>query len=335
MKRGAVSLFLTLCLLLSAPWVASGDPSGSFPQGNYPFIVEVAGEGPAILFIPGLTCSGSLWNATVEELGTTYRCHVLTLAGFAGQKPIGDPFLSVVCDGIIRYIRDEGLDHPVLIGHSLGGFLSYWVAATAPSLVGPIVAVDAVPFTPALSLSGATVDDVRTMAASLRDRFASTPIERFPEQNRIYLSAMMKSRKDLDFVTEMSGRSNPEATGLALYEMLTTDIRAELPEICSRVLLLAAGDVAPADSLARSLRETYAREVAAIPRHEVVVVPNARHFIMLDQPDFFVARVRQFLSRPTTDDTGCRDRAADRRGAGTGTPRSERRDTTSTSSARQ
>jgi pimeloyl-ACP methyl ester carboxylesterase len=54
--------------------------------------------------------------------------------------------LQTVRDDVLRYIQEKKLDHPVIVGHSLGGFLAFWIAATAPDAVGPLVAVDGVPF---------------------------------------------------------------------------------------------------------------------------------------------------------------------------------------------
>jgi pimeloyl-ACP methyl ester carboxylesterase len=76
--------------------------------------------------------------------------HVVTLAGFAGVPPTDtEPFLSRTRDAILQSIRDEGLERPALVGHSLGAFLALWIAATAPERMGPVIAMDGVPFLPA------------------------------------------------------------------------------------------------------------------------------------------------------------------------------------------
>ena len=38
-----------------------------------------------MILIPGLTCGGDVWKSTVEHFKDRYECHVLTLAGFAGE----------------------------------------------------------------------------------------------------------------------------------------------------------------------------------------------------------------------------------------------------------
>ena len=87
-----------------------------------------------MILIPGLQCSGAVWNEAVAHYSDEYQVHVLTIAGFAGEPAIPGLRLSTVRDDLIRYIRENKLDHPVIVGHSLGGFLALWIAATAPDM---------------------------------------------------------------------------------------------------------------------------------------------------------------------------------------------------------
>src|SRR3954454_7320685 len=108
---------------------------GSFPiraaegKTKTSFIVEVSGHGPAMILIPGLSCSGAVWNETVAHFKDHFECHVLTLAGFAAQPRIEPPFLETVRHDLATYIHDHHFNHPVIIGHSLGGLLALSLAS--------------------------------------------------------------------------------------------------------------------------------------------------------------------------------------------------------------
>jgi len=54
--------------------------------------------------------------------------------------------LDRVRDGLADYIRKNKLEKPVIVGHSLGGFLALALAAKYPNLPGKLVIVDAYPF---------------------------------------------------------------------------------------------------------------------------------------------------------------------------------------------
>ena len=77
------------------------------------FHVTKVGHGRPMILIPGLLSSGEVWQATAERFRTRYECHVLTLAGFAGQPPAalaGRPFLETVGRDLARYIEAERLE---------------------------------------------------------------------------------------------------------------------------------------------------------------------------------------------------------------------------------
>ena len=68
------------------------------------FTVKIRGEGRPVIFIPGLGCPGEMWDATIDKLDGI-QAHVLTLAGFAGTKPIKPPLAATVRKELVRYIR--------------------------------------------------------------------------------------------------------------------------------------------------------------------------------------------------------------------------------------
>ena len=86
-----------------------------------PFEVRVTGSGPDVLLIPGLASSGAVWDDTVNQLRATHRCHVFTLAGFAGLPAQPGALLDTVDAALAAYIEQQRLQAPVVIGHSLGG----------------------------------------------------------------------------------------------------------------------------------------------------------------------------------------------------------------------
>ena len=98
------------------------------------FKVVVSGKGQPIILIPDYACSGDVWNETVNRLTANYQLHVITIAGFAGVPPIDSPVLKTAKNELIKYVKENHLNKPVLIGHGLGVFLSLWMAREEPSL---------------------------------------------------------------------------------------------------------------------------------------------------------------------------------------------------------
>ena len=76
-----------------------GTGSLSAADEGRPFAVTVTGSGRPMVLIPGLACGGSVWDATVAHYKASYECHVVTLAGFAGQPAIEGQTLGKVSAG--------------------------------------------------------------------------------------------------------------------------------------------------------------------------------------------------------------------------------------------
>ena len=116
------------------------------------FKVEVKGKGTPVLLFPGFGCTGEVWNETVAELSKNYECHVFTFAGFGNVPPIGSPWLVTIKDQVISYVKTKKIKNATLIGHSLGGTLSLWLASEETNLFKKLIIVDALPASAALMI---------------------------------------------------------------------------------------------------------------------------------------------------------------------------------------
>jgi pimeloyl-ACP methyl ester carboxylesterase len=260
---------------------AEGDAPFVNRSGFQPtaFKVEVRGKGRPIIFIPGLACPGEIWDDTVERLGEGYEAHVLTLAGFAGEKPIKPPLAAKTRKELVRYIRSRHLDRPIVIGHSMGGFIAYWLAASAPDVVGGIVVVDAGP---------ALADADDTDARRLRNMWAQSGDDELPVQIKTIYSWMTRKPERLAPFFDAIAKSDRQTIGDSIYELVTTDVRDQLTAIKVPALIVLADG---------SLQNSYRAMVRSIPDHEVVVMPKTRHFVMIDDPAGFARVVHEFAER--------------------------------------
>nr|HEX4316412.1 alpha/beta hydrolase [Kofleriaceae bacterium] len=256
--------------------------SGSYKPKS--FTVEVHGEGRPVILIPGLGCPGSVWDETVAHLAG-FQTHVLTLAGFAGQPRIHKPLSATVRRELVRYIRSRHLKSPVIIGHSLGGFIAYWLAASEPELVGAVIVVDAGP---------ALTDTDPETAKQLRELWTQAEDDEYAQQvHDAFIGMGTDSKRMLDLIKDVE-RSDRQAMGDAIYELETTDLRQKVSAISAPVLLVLADG---------GLQQFYRQEVATIPHLEIDVIPRTHHFVMWDDPKGFFGVVDPFLAKnPATTD---------------------------------
>ena len=265
-----------------------------------PFQVKVTGHGQPMILIPGLSSSGEVWETTVEHYKDRFECHVLTVAGFAGVPRTAAPMLDRVRDGIADYIQRKHLDRPVIVGHSLGGFLALAVAGKYPALVGRLVIVDAYPFLPAVMDPTATVASAKQMAAQMQKRMDSQTQDDYKRYVKSGVATRLMVTSDSDFqrIVAWGLASDRTAVADAMSGMFDVDLRDDLAAIKSPALVLGSWiaykqytDHARTEA---NLRAQYAK-LAGV---RIEVTDTARHFIMWDDPNWMFGQMDRFLGEP-------------------------------------
>ena len=83
------------------------------------------GQGPALLFLHGFCETGEMWRHLADSLSTQYRVLCPDLPGF-GSSPITQPItcLEDVAEQLEEWMDAHQIKDPILLGHSLGGYVS-------------------------------------------------------------------------------------------------------------------------------------------------------------------------------------------------------------------
>ncbi|RFP65881.1 alpha/beta hydrolase [Hymenobacter lapidiphilus] len=252
------------------------------PAAHPNFSVRVVGKGAPMVLIPGLTCPGAVWDETVARYQKQYQCHIVSLAGFGGAAAPAstDSLLRNVRDQLLTYIQTQKLSKPVVVGHSLGGFMALWLSTTRPEAVGPLVIVDSLPFLAAMLNPDMTVAMARPMAANMRQQMTG----KMPVAMARQMSATM--------MTDTARISQ------AMYDLYTTDLRAELGRIRQPVLVLGAwAAYKDYGSTKESTKAIFERQYAALPGHRVEMSEAGRHFLMYDDTAWFFQQTDAFLKQ--------------------------------------
>jgi N-formylmaleamate deformylase len=271
----------------------------SAPVSSSTISVEVTGAGRPMILIPGFVSSGAVWKGTVDHYKDRYECHVITVAGFAGVPPATPAGLQRLRDDIIAYAVAKKLDHPVIVGHSMGGMLAIWIAETRPELPAAVISVDGVPFLSALMNPAATAESSKAQAAQMQQLYASMTPQQLGMQSRMAFQAMISDPARVDEATKWAEASDPLTAATLIYDLMTTDIRADVKQIAAPLLLIPAlkGMSGDAEMLKRA-QASYEAQIAAVPVHEIVPAQTL-HFVMLDDPAFLQATMDAFLARRT------------------------------------
>jgi len=276
--------------------IALGLPSLSVTaSAQERFTATVSGQGPDVILIPGLASSSDVWAATAKQLADTHRVHLIQVHGFAGE-PAGanadGPVLQPLIDEIAAYAA--ALDRPALIGHSVGGLISLEAAAMKPDEIGRVMVVDALPFYSLLFNPAATAEMSAPYAEMNRTQLLAMSDEQFASMQGQTMAMMAMNAAARPALLDWTLTSDRRVVAQVMYEVTLDDARPRLPAIKAPVTVLYAWD--------QSMRQPseaadgmYASAYAALPAASLQRVDGSYHFIMLDQPDVFAARVADFL----------------------------------------
>ncbi|MBU1308060.1 MAG: alpha/beta hydrolase [Gammaproteobacteria bacterium] len=261
------------------------------------FSVEVIGSGKPVLMIPGLMSDARVWRPTAETLANQYQLHLISIAGFAGQPAIDGDLLPTVKQQLLRYIEQNNLQQPAVVGHSLGAFMAFNLASTAPDKIGTVIAVDGLPYlAPVFTRTNdTTVAMMQGQAGYLRQQYQHMTSEQLKAMTAQGLFIQATSASHQQQVLDMAATSDPKAAGQAVYELLTTDLRPEVHNIKSKVLLIGASGAMANETDRSAAQVLYQQQIASIANATLEFNPQARHFIMLDQPDWLAARIARAL----------------------------------------
>lgn len=282
-------------MMLILPVISTAAPQTS----KWSFTYTETGKGQPLIFIPGLDCSGKVWGPTVDKLKSKYECIVLTLPGFGGVAPIkADSYTGTIRDQVIQFIQAKHLAKPIIIGHSLGGFLAWSIATQDSNNLGGIVCVDGVPFLAALSNPMLTGEMTKPYADTIKKAIDKESSAQFRSQGEEALKQMVSSQKDIDWVEKVSGPPDQGTTGQIYAEMMSTDLRPELSKVTCPAFQMMAGKNMT-DAQRPEFETRYKDQIKGAKNTYFYDFKDAKHFIFLDQPAEFMTQLTHFLDKIT------------------------------------
>jgi pimeloyl-ACP methyl ester carboxylesterase len=267
--------------------------------GGTPVNVIDLGEGPAIVFVHGLSGSWPNWLEQLPVFAEGHRVIAMDLPGF-GHSPMPAEKITVsgyarILDGLLGAL---GLDAATLVGNSMGGFTATELAIAFPERVERLVLVSPAGIStyrhPFMSRSARVARRLRPLlAAQTRwvaahaDALASRPGLRERTLDGV---ARHPSRLPGPLAAEMLRGAGKPGFVEGLEAIVDYDFRHRLPEVVCPTLIVW-GD---RDRLV-SVRDADVFE-QLIPGSRKVIFKDTGHLAMLERPEAFNELLSEFLS---------------------------------------
>ncbi|MBL8544244.1 MAG: alpha/beta hydrolase [Hyphomonadaceae bacterium] len=298
MHRRFIIAAIAAAVLSACATVPSATPAAeAFTSDRISVVTR--GQGPDVIFIPGLSSHRDVWADTAAVLEGRYRVHLVQINGFAGFAAGANaegPVAAPAAEEIARYIETQHLDHPAVVGHSMGGTMGMMLAARHPDSVGKLMVVDMFPWMGAMfGPPGASVDRVRPVADQMRAQMLAAPSGAGNGMLEQMIAGMVRTESARAQQVEYARQSNRATVANAFHELIVTDLRPELANIRAPMTVLYV--IPPQMPITPEQYEAYMRaSYANAPNARLTRVEDSYHFIMIDQRERFIREVEHFLA---------------------------------------
>jgi len=101
---------------------------------------DICGEGNAIILLHGFIESRKIWKEFVPELSKEFKVLAIDLPGHGESEVVADVHsMSFMAEVVNAIMEDEGIANALIVGHSMGGYVSLAFGEEFPSKVAGIV----------------------------------------------------------------------------------------------------------------------------------------------------------------------------------------------------
>ncbi|MDD7920082.1 alpha/beta fold hydrolase [Actinomycetospora callitridis] len=253
------------------------------------------GEGEPVVFVHGTPSWSHEWRHVVPAVEAAgHRVVTYDLLGYGdSERPLDrDTSVAAQTDLLLGLLDELGLERPSLITHDIGGAIGQRIAVLHPQRARRLMLIDTVSYDSWPSETWREI--IRTRLESYAAMSAADFEEMLTRQLRMTVAGTMG---DDDLRAYLAPHRTPLGrTSFFEHQVRHYDSRYT-EELTDRL-----GDIAMPVRIVWGARDRwqpvgYAERLAAdIPGAGLVVVPDAGHFVMEDEPERVTREVLDFLA---------------------------------------
>jgi N-formylmaleamate deformylase len=250
-------------------WVRSGDLRLH--------VLDYGGDGVPLVVLPGITSPAITMDFVARELTDLVRPIVVDVRG-RGLSDSGKSYtLDDYADDTVAVL--DGLDRPLLMGHSMGARIAAVVAARGVPLRGTVL-VDP-------PMSGPGRGPYPTTLAAFLGQLEQA--QRGTDADEVARSWPRWPRRELELRARWLSSCDADAVAATHAGFETEDFFTTWPQVPAPTVLLYGGE-SPVVTAAGA-----AEAVAANPAARLIEVPGAGHMVFWDEPEAARRLLREIL----------------------------------------
>ncbi|GCE31357.1 dihydrolipoamide acetyltransferase [Dictyobacter alpinus] len=224
-----------------------------------------------MILVHGLSGSMRWWQHNVQALAQDHCVYLIDLPGFGTMRRVRNRFAIVhVARWLLAWMEAVKIQRAHFMGHSMGGYICIWIAAHHPEVVSRLILI-----------SPAVLTQIHTVWGYTR------PL----------LTAIRYIKKGFFSILAFDAlRAGPLTLLRAAHDLLSVDAQGDITKITAPTLLVwGEHDTLIPPSVGKILCTTIANSY-------LVVLKNASHVSMYDQPEHFNRLAETFLKGQSLDE---------------------------------
>ena len=241
---------------------------------------------PPIIILHGVFGTSDNWQTFGKTLSEHYQVFLVDQRNH-GQSPHSQRFdYPAMADDLKEFIAEHALDHPIVMGHSMGGKTAMFFAVHYSELLSKLIVVDIAPRSYPVhhqsvlaGLEAVAIDNVQSRQeaeAYMKPHVLDKGVRQFLLKNLKRTDAGFAWKLNLPVI-----RDNIEAVGVAVPD------RDAFPG----ATLFVRGEKS---DYVREEDETLIKRI--FPAARMVTISGAGHWIHAEQPEALLEVVTEFLS---------------------------------------
>jgi pimeloyl-ACP methyl ester carboxylesterase len=244
------------------------------------------GQAPTLVLVHGIGADGRMFAPVAQRLANSARIIVWDLPGYGGKRLDGPLTFAGLAAALAADLDAMGVEHAVVLGHSIGGMVAQELAATSPQRVRALI----------LSATTAVFGsrDGSFQQQFVQDRLGPLDAGRtMAEMAADFAPGLVGSAAAPDAapaLVRLMAEVPAETFRAAVACLVTFNRRAELERIAVPTLLIAG------DEDTNAPLKTMTRMAEVIPGARLEVLRGTGHLAPLECPDCYADAVRRFLA---------------------------------------
>jgi pimeloyl-ACP methyl ester carboxylesterase len=272
-------------------------------DGRMVHVVDSGGDGPPLLWLHGLGGVWQNWLLNIPAFMATHRCVAFDLPGFGeSELPRGELSIRAFAKTADAVCDQLGIESPVVIGNSMGGFVGAELALLFPTRVAKLVLVSAAGLSTEYVKREPVLAVARAWAAlTTRAGAQADTVIRRPRLRRAALQAVVRypERLSVPLTTELVRGAGSPGFNAAFRELLSYSFRDKLERIEVPVLIVwGRNDILVPVEDAEMFEHLIGENAHS------VIFDDTGHLAMMERPGRFNELVAGFLAGEHAPEAG-------------------------------